>query len=203
MARIATHEHLRRLYRQPNDRVLRKELDRLDAHCRTYVEQSPFLVLATAGADDRVDASPRGDLPGFVQVADARTLLIPDRPGNNRLDSLANLVDRPNAGAIFMIPGVDETLRVNGTVEIRDDDELRVRFAVDGRQPTAVLVMRVEQVYLHCAKAFMRSNLWNPASWHPSRPVPTLGEMIHDQISEAAPAETQDAMLARYRESLY
>ena len=203
MARIATHEHLRRLYRQPTDRVIRKELDHLDEHCASFVRQSPFLVLATVGVDGRVDASPRGDLAGFVQVADEHTLLIPDRPGNNRVDSLTNLVECPQAGAILMIPGVDETLRVNGTVEIRDDAQLRERFAIDGRLPTVVLVMRAEQVYLHCAKAFMRSRLWEPESWPASRPVPTLGEMIHDQISETDPAETQQAMLARYRESLY
>ncbi len=203
MARIATHEHLRRLYRQPTERSVRKELDHIDAHSRLFVERSPFFVLATVGADGRVDASPRGDRPGFVQVADARTLLIPDRPGNNRLDSLTNLVERPQAGAIFMIPGVDETLRVNGSVEIHDGDDLRERFAVNGRLPAVVLVMRTEQVYLHCAKAFMRSKLWDPESRPAARPVPTLGEMIHDQIAEDAPAETQEAMLARYRESLY
>lgn len=203
MARIATRDELRNLYRRPADRVVLKELNRLDAHCRSFVGHSPFLVLASAGADGRVDASPRGDQPGFVQVADDHTLLIPDRPGNNRLDSLTNLIERPQAGAIFMIPGVDETLRVNGTIAIHDDDALREGFAVEGRRPTTVLVMRVQQVYLHCAKAFMRSRLWDPSSWPAERPVPTLGEMIHDQIAEETPSETQEAMLARYRESLY
>lgn len=203
MARIATRDELRNLYRRPADRVVLKELNRLDAHCRSFVGHSPFLVLASAGADGRVDASPRGDQPGFVQVADDHTLLIPDRPGNNRLDSLTNLIERPQAGAIFMIPGVDETLRVNGTIAIHDDDGLREGFAVEGRRPTTVLVMRVQQVYLHCAKAFMRSRLWDPSSWPTERPVPTLGEMIHDQIAEETPSETQEAMLARYRESLY
>ena len=182
---------------------MRKELDHLDEHCRRFVAHSPFMVLATVGADGRVDASPRGDTPGFIHVADDHTLLIPDRPGNNRLDSLTNLVERPHAGVILMIPGVDESLRVNGSIAIHDDDDLRQQFAVDGRLPTVVLMMRVEQVYLHCAKAFMRSGLWDPESWPKSRPVPTLGEMIHDQIDEDAPAETQDAMLARYRADLY
>ena len=203
MARITTHDELRNLYRRPTDRVVLKEMDHLDVHCRSFLDRSPFLVLASVGADGRVDASPRGDRPGFVRVADDHTLLIPDRPGNNRLDSLTNLVDRPQAGAIFMIPGVDETLRVNGTIAIHDDDALRQGFAVEGRMPTTVLVMRVEQVYLHCAKAFMRSKLWDPASWPSERPVPTLGDMIHDQIAEEIPAETQEAMLARLRESLY
>lgn len=203
MVRITSHEELRGRYRQPTDRVLRKELDHVDAHCRRFIERSPFLVLATVGNDGRVDASPRGDHPGFVQVDDHHTLLIPDRPGNNRIDSLTNLVERPGAAVIFVIPGVDETLRVNGAIVIHDDDDLRQRFAVGGRLPATVLVMRTEQVYLHCAKAFMRSKLWDPESWSATRPVPTLGEMIHDQIGEVGPAETQDEMVARYRENLY
>lgn len=203
MARIETHDELRRHYRDPVDRVVRKELDHVDEHCRRFIAHSPFLVLATVGSDGRVDASPRGDHPGFVQVADDGDVLIPDRPGNNRLDSLTNLIARPNAGVVFMIPGVDETLRINGTVEIRDDEDLRGRFAVAGRLPTVVLVLSPEQVYLHCAKAFMRSRLWDPASWPDERPVPTLGEMIRDQIGGPARAETQDEMIARYTESLY
>ena len=203
MARITSHEELRRHYREPADRVLRKELDHIDAHCRLFIERSPFLVLATVGADGRVDASPRGDHPGFVQTMDPHTLLIPDRPGNNRIDSLTNLVERPGAAVIFVIPGVDETLRVNGSIAIDDDEDLRQRFAVGGRIPATVLVMRTEQVYLHCAKAFMRSKLWDPESWSAIRPVATLGEMIHDQIGEVASAETQDEMVARYRQNLY
>lgn len=203
MGRITTHDELRRLYREPNDRTIRKELDHLDEHCRRFIAHSPFMVLATVGADGRVDASPRGDTAGFVHVHDDHTLRIPDRPGNNRLDSLTNLVERPQAGAIFMIPGVDETLRVNGTIALHDDEALRADHAVGGRLPATVLVMTVEQVYLHCAKAFMRSGLWQPGSWPSARPVPTLGQMIHDQIGEGSPAETQEAMIARYRESLY
>ncbi len=203
MARVTSRGELRRIYAMPGDRVVLKELGHLDDHCRGFIAHSPFLVLATVGADGRMDASPRGDTPGFVQVADDGALLVPDRPGNNRLDSLTNLLERPEAAVIFMIPGVDETLRVNGTMHIHDDADLRERFAVDGRLPRTVLVLRPRQVYLHCAKAFMRSRLWDPVSWPASRPVPTLGAMIHDQIAEQAPEETQEAMLARYRESLY
>jgi hypothetical protein len=203
MARIDSIEELRRRYRRPVERVLRKELGHLDRHCRTFIGHSPFLVMATSGADGRLAASPRGDAPGFAFVADDHTLVIPDRPGNNRLDTLTNLIENPRAAAIFMIPGVDETLRVNGIVELRDDDDLRVRFVVRGRAPALVLVMTVEQAYLHCAKAFMRSRLWYPGTWPAERPIPTMGEMIHDQIAEDRPVETQEAMLARYRESLY
>jgi PPOX class probable FMN-dependent enzyme len=203
MARISTVDELRGRYRDPVERVVRKELNRLDEHCRTYIGGAPFLVLATVGADGRLDASPRGDRPGFVQIPDERTLLIPDWPGNNRLDSLTNLVEHPRAGLIFMIPGVDETLRVNGVVAIHDDDGLRDRFLTGARRPAVVLVVTVEQAYLHCAKAFMRSGLWNPKTWPAERPVPTMGAMIHDQIDEVVPAETQEAMIARYLDGLY
>jgi PPOX class probable FMN-dependent enzyme len=203
MARITTIDELRSRYRDPVERVVRKELDRLDEHCREYIAASPFLVLATAGADGRLDASPRGDRAGFVQVLDDRTLLIPDWPGNNRLDSLTNLVEHPRAGLIFLIPGVDETLRVNGSVVIDDDGALRDRFATRGRRPAVVLAVTVEQAYLHCAKAFMRSGLWDRGTWPSERPVPTMGQMIHDQIAEEVPAETQEAMIARYLDGLY
>ena len=203
MTRIESVEELRRRYRAPVERVVRKELDRIDRHCRAYIESSPFLVLATVGADGRLDASPRGDRPGFVQVADERTLIIPDWPGNNRLDSLSNLVEHPRAGLIFMIPGVDETLRVNGIVTIEDDDALRDGFVTRGRRPAVVLIVTVEQVFLHCAKAFMRSGLWNPQTWPSDRPVPAMGEMIHEQIDEVVEAETQEAMIARYLDGLY
>jgi PPOX class probable FMN-dependent enzyme len=203
MARITSIDELRSRYRDPVERVVRKELDRLDEHCREYIAASPFLVLATAGADGRLDASPRGDRAGFVQVLDDRTLLVPDWPGNNRLDSLTNLVEHPRAGLIFLIPGVDETLRVNGSVVIDDDGVLRDRFATRGRRPAVVLAVTVEQAYLHCAKAFMRSGLWDRGTWPSERPVPTMGQMIHDQIAEEVPAETQEAMIARYLDGLY
>lgn len=200
--RIRTREDLRRLYREPAERVVRKELDRLDVHCRSFIAAAPFLVLATGGSGG-IDVSPRGDAPGFVEVVDERTLLIPDRPGNNRLDSLTNLLERGDASVLFMIPGVDETLRVRGTVVLRDDRAVRERFTVGGRLPALVLEMSVRTAFLHCAKAYMRSRLWDPASWPAERPVPSMGEMIHDHIAETEPPESQEAMLARYREGLY
>jgi PPOX class probable FMN-dependent enzyme len=204
MVAITTHNALRERYpRPPSDRVVRKELTRLDDHCAAFIAASPFLVLATVGPGDALDASPRGDHPGFVQVADAATLLIPDRPGNNRLDSLTNLLERPRAALIFMIPGVDETLRVTGSARIDDDAGLRARFAVGGKLPATVIVVGVEQAYLHCAKAFMRSHLWDSETWPAERPVPTLGEMIRDQTDQGAVPEPQDAMLARYRADLW
>jgi PPOX class probable FMN-dependent enzyme len=204
MTAIDDMSSLRERYPPALERSLQKQLDHVDPHCRRFIELSPFLVLASAAPDGTVDASPRGGPPGFVRVDDEQTLLVPDWPGNNRLDSLTNLVDAPGVGLLFMIPGVDETLRVNGSVEVSDDPALRDRFANDGRgAPRTVLVVTVREAYLHCAKALMRSRLWDPES-HVSRDsLPTLGEMLRDQIGSTEAAEPQEAMVARYREILY
>jgi uncharacterized protein len=202
VAAITTEAELRALYAAPAERALRKELDHLDRHCRLFIEDSPFLVLATADADGRQDATPRGGDPGFVHVADDRTLLLPDRPGNNRLDSLANLTERPDVGMLFMVPGVDETLRVNGTAELRDDPELTSRFEVARRLPTIVIRVTVRQAYLHCAKALMRSRLWDPRARIQRTELPTMGQMLRDQVGSGR-AETQAEMVERYRGQLY
>jgi PPOX class probable FMN-dependent enzyme len=195
---------LRDLYPPALERSLRKQLDHIDRHCRRFIEHSPFLVLASAGPDGSADASPRGGHPGFVLVGDEHTLLVPDWPGNNRLDSLTNLVSAPGVGLLFLVPGVDETLRVNGTVEISDDDALRERFRSDGRgAPRTVLVVSVREAYLHCAKALMRSRLWDPDARVPRDALPTMGEMMRDHIGTTDEPETQEAMVARYREILY
>jgi PPOX class probable FMN-dependent enzyme len=201
MASIASESELRALHSAPTERAVRKELDRLDRHCRRFIALSPFLVMATADANGRLDATPRGGDPGFVEVADDRTLLLPDRPGNNRLDSLTNLTERPDVGLLFMIPGVDETLRVNGAAELRTDADLVQRFQVGRRPPAIVLQITVRQAYLHCAKALMRSRLWDPEARIDRSQLPTMGEMMRDQVGSAA--ESQEAMVARYRTQLY
>jgi uncharacterized protein len=200
---IETRSDLRGRYAAPVDRVVQKELDHLDVHCRRFIAKSPFLVLATSDAAGDVDASPRGGDPGFVAVPDDHTLLIPDRPGNNRLDSLTNLTSNPGVALIFFIPGVDETLRVNGTAHIDASAERRQHFAVGSRLPATVLRVDVRQAYLHCAKALMRSRLWDPDARVDRAELPTMGEMIRDHIASSDPPETQDAMLERFRDSLY
>lgn len=202
MARIESSDALQGLYGPAGERSRLKQLPRLDRHCRRFIELSPFVLLATSGADGLSDVTPRGDQPGFVLVPDDETLLIPDRPGNNRLDSLLNIIDRPGVGLLFLIPGIDETLRVNGIGEIRDDEDLRARFAVDGKVPKTVLKITVREAYLHCAKAFMRSKLWDAGAQVPRDMLPSMGQMLKDQLDWAT-AETQDEMVARYRQTLY
>jgi len=198
MATIESIDALRMLYAEPKERSLRKQLDRLDVHCRRFVELSPLVVLASVDSQGRVDASPRGGDPGFVTVEDERTLLLPDRPGNNRLDSLANIVERPEVGLLFFVPGVDEMLRVNGEAELRDDADLLERFTTNSRTPRTVLAVHVREAYLHCAKALMRSRLWDPGAQIDRAEIPTMGEMLRDQIGTEIQLETQEEMLARY-----
>lgn len=193
---------LRELYPEPAGRAILKQLPQLDAHCVRFISLSPFVVLATNGADGRADASPRGGAPGFVKVRDAHTLLIPDSPGNNRLDSLVNVIGSGQAGLLFMIPGVNETLRVNGKAVLSIDADELAACADDRRTPKLVIRVTVEEAYLHCAKAFMRSGLWQPASQVPRSMLPPMGQMIAEQTGIVGPVETQEAMERRYAQDL-
>ncbi len=193
---------LRALYPAPKERALRKELDRLDPHCRRFIELSPFVVLASSGADGALDASPRGGAPGFVKAPDEHTLLIADAPGNHRLDTLENIVATGRLGLLFMIPGVDETLRVNGKAVLSTDPSLIEQAADDRRRPVVVIQVQVEQAYLHCAKAFMRSRLWSPQAQVERSVLPTMGRMLSEQTGLAGADETQEQMLARYQADL-
>lgn len=203
MSRIETPEALRGLYGEPSPLVRRKVLDRLDRHCRALIAVSPFVVIGTSDAEGRQDVSPRGDPPGFVAVLDDRRLLIPDRPGNKRVDTLDNVLQNARVGLLFLIPGMDETLRVNGRASIVADPELLAPLAVQGRAPISGLLVEVEEAFLHCAKAFIRSRLWDPAAQVDRKSLPTLGRMLADQIAELD-AEKADAGIAEgYRKHLY
>ena len=203
---ITTLAALRDLYGPARERSLKKEIPALDAHAVQFIGLSPFVVLASTGAAGDMDASPRGGEPGFVKVLDAQTLLVPDAPGNNRLDTLENIIATGRLGTLFMVPGFDETLRVNGRAVLSTDPADLALCADARRTPALVIRLTVESVYLHCAKAFMRSGLWD-ASRHADRAqLPSMAEMLRDQIrafkGEEIEAETQAQMLERYRQSL-
>ena len=167
---------LRELYGEPSIFGARKVMDRLDVHARRFVSLSPSLCISSAAGDGRADVSPRGDAPGFVYVLDDRTLVIPDRPGNNRIDGLSNLVEDQRIGLIFLVPGANETFRVNGRARISCDPNLKRRFAVEGKEPRTVMVVAVEQAFQHCPKALVRSALWQAARGSRPEGVPTLGD---------------------------
>ena len=172
---VTAVDQLATLYARPSERVLRKEIDHVDSIGRAFIAASPFLVLAT-GSSQGLDCSPKGDKPGFVQVEDnGRTLLIRDRRGNNRIDSIKNLVEDPRVALIFFVPGANETYRVNGRARVSCDPALKRRFAVDGKEPTTVIVVAVDQAFQHCPKALVRSNLWKAGSGDRPKDVPTLG----------------------------
>lgn len=199
---IDTLEQLREHYPPAQGRALSKQLDHLDPHCIAFIGLSPFAVLATGGAAGQLDASPRGGAPGFVQVLDRHSLLLPDAKGNNRLDSFSNIAETGRAGLLFMIPGVDETLRVNGEASLSDDAALLALFAGERNPPRLVMRLRVAEAYLHCAKALMRSRLWDSAAQVERSVLPSMGQMISDQTGGSATLESQAQMLARYAANL-
>lgn len=200
--RLDSESALRALYAAPGERALRKQLDRLDAHCRNFIALSPFLVMASADGEGRMDASPRGGAPGFVKVVDERTLLIPDSKGNNRLDSLSNLLRAPGLGLLFLVPGVDETLRINGRARVSTDVSHLEVCADERRRPPLVILVEVQEAYLHCAKALMRAKLWDPAVRQERSVLPTMNQMIKDQIGQEGEPESEAAMRARYQSDL-
>lgn len=204
MTTITSLEQLRALYAEPGERALRKQLPQLDRHCRSFIALSPYLVLCTSDAAGNLDASPRGGTPGFCTVADERTLLIPDRPGNNRLDSFSNLIETGRIGLLFFVPGVDEMLRINGSAELRSDPELCAQCVEQGKPPKVVVAVTVREAYLHCAKAIMRAGLWKPESRVERNLLPSMGEMLREQIGgEVVQAESQAQMVERYLTQLY
>ena len=177
--RITDVETLEKLYGVPSGAAVEKEVDYLHPHYQRLIAASPFFVLATGGPDS-MDTSPRGDAPGFVVVDDEKTLLIPDRRGNNRVDSLRNIIANPRVALLFLIPGIGETLRVNGRAEISTDPALLGRFSVEGKLPRSVLVIRVDTVFFQCARAIFRSKLWDPARHIERSHLPSLGTIVSD-----------------------
>lgn len=200
--RIDTLDGLRQLYPAPTPRAVKKQIDHLDPHCRAFIAHSPFLVLASSDADHHLDASPRGGEPGFVKVDADGALLIPDAPGNNRLDSYENIVATGRVGLLFMIPGFDETLRVNGQASLSRAPADIAACTTERRAPRLVVRVRVEAAYLHCAKAFMRARLWDPAAQLDRSALPSAGQMIADQTGLRIAAETREEMARRYAPDL-
>ena len=204
---IASEAELRARFAAPSQLARLKQLDRLDRHCRRFIALSPFLCLATARPDGGADNSPRGDAPGFVHVLDDHHLMIPDRPGNNRLDSLANIVANPQVGLLFFVPGITETLRVNGRARLLTRPDLLARFEVRGRGPKVAILVEVAEAFLHCSKALIRSRLWAEDAKVDRKVLPTLGRMIADAVDQQTSAETvaeYDRRIARnIEEELY
>jgi PPOX class probable FMN-dependent enzyme len=180
---VASAEALRDLLGHPSELVIKKQHPALDRHCRAYIALSPYMLLGTANTTGDCDVSPRGDAPGFVAVLDDTHLAIPDRPGNRRIDSLRNIVQNGKVGLLFMIPGVEETLRINGRACLTREPALLEELAARGKVPTLAIGVEVEEAFLHCAKAFKRSQLWDNTTWPDRAALPTLAEMVNDQVT--------------------
>ncbi|WP_343548092.1 pyridoxamine 5'-phosphate oxidase family protein [Ralstonia sp.] len=200
---LKTVADLEAVYGAPNPRSLLKEIDHLNADYRAFVEASPFIVLSSVGAGG-TDASPKGDAPGFVRILNERLLAIPDRPGNNRIDNLRNIVEDGRVSVLFIVPGVGETLRVNGTATISADPDLLASFAVQGKLPRSVILVQVQTVYFHCSKALVRSKLWERGAQETKPAVPTAGKILQHISGGTFDGEAYDRELPeRLKTTLY
>jgi uncharacterized protein len=201
---LKTAADLRSVYKQPSSGAANKDIGRIDNHCRWFIGLSPFLCIGTTGPDGLGDVSPRGGAPGFVHVLDERRLAMPDRPGNNRLDSLGNIAERPGVGLLFFIPGFEDVLRINGLAHLTTDPALMARFGVDEKPPRSGMVIEVKEAYLHCPKAVRRAGLWKPESLIDRAAWPSAGEIYRDQLALDLEAAVLDASLEKdARENLY
>jgi len=200
---IENTERLRETYGPPSERSLKKQLSRFDKHCRDFIARSPFLVIASSDPSGRCDASPKGDAPGFVEVLDDTTVLIPDRLGNNRVDTIGNLLVRPGVGLIFFVPGINETLRVNGRARITTDPAVLEPLAVNGKVPRSGILVTAEEIYFHCGKALIRSDLWNPEKRLRRSEFPSLGHILADQTGGISVEESERLTAESYKTRLY
>jgi PPOX class probable FMN-dependent enzyme len=200
--RIENEAQLREIYGEPKGRASKKILAALDKHARNFISKSPFLVISTIDDKGKMDASPRGGQPGFVKVINDHEIVIPDFKGNNLVDSLINISKTGRVGLLFMIPGIDETLRVNGGAMITNDDEALDLCTENGKRPITCLKVDIEEVFLHCAKAFMRSRLWDPEAQINPEDFPSMGQMLKDHLKSTEEPESREDMIRRYMKDL-
>ena len=202
---VASETALRDVIGMPGELSVRKQLSALDQHCRTFISLSPFVLIGTTSASGACDVAPRGDAPGFVLVLDEYTLVIPERPGNRRADSLSNIVQTSAIGLLFLIPGVEETLRVNGRAYVVRDTEILDRAMAHGKRPLLAIGVKVEECFMHCAKALKRSQLWQSERWPEHAALPTLGQMLLDQarLPGATLTDLDCAIEESYTQRLY
>lgn len=202
---FSSETQLRELLGPPMDLAVRKAIPKLDKYCKAFIARAPFLTLGTASRSGKADVSPRGDFAGFVMILDNHTLFIPDRPGNSRYDTLINIIDNPNVGLLFFVPGYEDMLRVNGTATVVKDEELLARCAVNGKTPKIGIKVKVNEAFLHCAKALKRSKLWDQSQHRDRSEMPSLATMILEQTAPAGqpPTATEVATADQFVEENY
>jgi uncharacterized protein len=202
MSTITTIDQLRSIYKVPSERSVLKELTYIDPHIQRFISISPFLVISSGDQQHQMDSSPRGGDAGFVKVLDQQTLIIPDSIGNNRLDTLTNIIATSQVGLLFFVPGLDEVVRVNGRATLQTDVDLLNHFVELKNKPKLVIKVIVEAAYIHCPKAMMRSKLWSVQSHQSIDAMPTIGQIISDQTKSEGPVESREEMLKRYTPDL-
>lgn len=201
---VTTEAQFRAITGSPTERALKKQLTALDRHCRAFIEKCPFLLISSCNASGNMDVSPRGDPPGFVHVLDDETLAIPDRPGNRRADTFRNILENPHVGLILLVPGKQETLRMSGTATIVRDHWVREPMAVSGKLPEFAIVVKVNEVFFHCAKCVIRSKLWEAASWPDIASLPNHAQLLVEQGKLDISVEQMQSIIERNeREHLY
>ena len=203
MAQVGSVSELESHYGEPTILARKKDLDHIDGHARAFIARSPFLILSTADAHGWPDASPRGDAPGFVAVEDSQTLLLPDRPGNNRCDSFHNVVANPKVGLLFLVPGHPHSLRVNGTARLLTDDDLCKRLSMQGKAARAVVEIKSTQVFFHCGKSLIRSRLWEQTQWPDRTGLASLAVALSDQIGTIDRTTTETMLAESIAKRLY
>ena len=201
--RVETLDELYALNGQPNDAIVNKHTTYLTPLLEEFIKASPFFLIATSDAEGNCDVSPKGDPPGSVKILDRRTIAVPDRPGNRRIDGHRNLITNPHIGLIFIIPNVDETLRINGRAFLTADPDLLASMAIDGRTPKLAIAVEIDEAYMHCARAFLRSGMWQPETWPDPNTVPTLRAIMCEQKDLPPPDESQGKRQEEYRSILY
>lgn len=196
---------LRELIGEPADLARHKQIDRLDRHCLAFIGLSPFVLVGSVGAHGGCDVSPRGDAAGFVEVLDEATLLVPDRPGNKRGDTHRNLLETGSIGLLFLVPGFEEVLRINGRARLVRDPDLMERLSARGKRPLLAIAVHVDEAYFHCAKAARRSRVWEPDAWPDTSAFPRMAEVFRDhaQVCDRSVDELDEALQKGYRERLY
>ena len=199
---VSTKQQLRQIYNEPSEGAIKKVLSSLDKHCLNFLYKSPFCIVSTSNSSGKVDASPKGGDPGFLHVLDKNTLLLPDWPGNNRLDSFENLIENPRLGMLVLIPGISETLRLNGAAIISTDPDLKRLFVRNSKVPVSVVIIEIEEVYVHCARAIWRSEIWDYKCYIDKKEFPTMGKILADQISGYDALEV-DELIKKNRHKLY
>lgn len=202
---ITSTDELRVILGEPSKRAKAKVIHKLDEHCRTLLKHARFLVISTSNEDGSCDASPRGDAPGFVHIIDDHHIVIPERPGNKRIDSLQNIVSNPHVGLLFMIPGMEETLRINGNAHITRNQELLEKLEANQKVPQFGIVVEIQEIYIHCAKAFIRSKLWDTKTWPNRNELPSMATIVkaHAELRESSIEEIEESLQESYTTRLY